>query len=110
MSDDVLTLARLNSAPHKDFVGLLAGIYERSPWVSERAWPRGPFLTLAQLKRMLVEVVTEADGDEQLARARHGVGALDDLRWPAVRGDRRGPHRQVAMSGYGREKWARAAP
>ena len=70
MSDEVLTLARLNSAPHKDFVGLLAGIYERSPWVSERAWPRGPFLTLAQLKRTLVEVVTEADGDEQLALLR----------------------------------------
>jgi len=68
--DDVLTLARLNSAPHKDFVGLLAGTYEHSPWVSERAWPRGPFLTLAQLKRTLVEVVTEAERDEQLALLR----------------------------------------
>ena len=37
MSDEVLTLARLNSAPHKDFVALLAGTYERSPWVSERS-------------------------------------------------------------------------
>ena len=36
MSDDVLTLARLNGAPHKDFVALLAGTYEHSPWV-ERA-------------------------------------------------------------------------
>jgi N-carbamoyl-L-amino-acid hydrolase len=70
MSDDVLTLARLNAAPHKDFVALLAGTYERSPWVSERAWPRGPFLTLAQLKRTLVEVVTEAERDEQLALLR----------------------------------------
>src|SRR6478735_535577 len=70
MSDDVLTLARLNGAPHKDFVALLAGTYEHSPWVSERAWPRGPFLTLAQLKRTLVEVVTEADRDEQLALLR----------------------------------------
>src|SRR4051812_8705741 len=70
MSDDVLTLARLNSAPHKDFVALLAGTYERSPWVIERAWPRGPFLTLAQLKRTLVEIVTEAERDEQLALLR----------------------------------------
>jgi N-carbamoyl-L-amino-acid hydrolase len=38
--------------------------------VSERAWPRGPFLTLAQLKRTLVEVVTEAERDEQLALLR----------------------------------------
>jgi len=70
MNDEVLTLARLNSAPHKDFVALLAGTYEHSPWVSERAWPRGPFLTLAQLKRTLVEVVSEAERDEQLALLR----------------------------------------
>src|SRR5215204_566700 len=70
MVDEVLTLARLNGAPHKDFVALLAGIYEHSPWVSERAWPRGPFPTLAQLKRTLVEVVTEAERDEQLALLR----------------------------------------
>jgi beta-ureidopropionase / N-carbamoyl-L-amino-acid hydrolase len=65
--NEPLTLARLNAASHKDFAGLLAGIYEQSPWVVERAWPRGPFATLAQLKRTLVEVVSEADRDEQLA-------------------------------------------
>ncbi len=68
--DDALTLARLNGASHKDFVALLAGTYEHSPWVGERAWPRGPFASLAQLKRTLVEVVTEADRDEQLALLR----------------------------------------
>ena len=65
MSDEVLTLARLNSAPHKDFVALLAGTYEHSPWVSERAWPRGPFLTLAQpdIKKRLLELgVTTTPG------------------------------------------------
>ena len=70
MGDDALTLARLNGASHKDFVALLAGTYEHSPWVVERAWPRGPFPTLAQLKRTLVEVVTEAERDEQLALLR----------------------------------------
>ena len=43
MDDEVLTLARLNGASHKDFAALLAGTYEHSPWVVERAWPRGPF-------------------------------------------------------------------
>ncbi|MDQ6639292.1 MAG: 2-oxo-4-hydroxy-4-carboxy-5-ureidoimidazoline decarboxylase [Pseudomonadota bacterium] len=70
MDAEVLALARLNGASHKDFVALLAGIYEHSPWVSERAWPRGPFVSLAQLKRTLVEVVTEAERDEQLALLR----------------------------------------
>jgi N-carbamoyl-L-amino-acid hydrolase len=70
MQDEVLTLARLNGAPHKEFVALLAGTYELSPWVVERAWPRGPFNSLAQLKRTLVEIVTEAERDEQLALLR----------------------------------------
>jgi N-carbamoyl-L-amino-acid hydrolase len=49
---------------------LLAGTYERSPWVVERAWPRGPYRTLAHLKRTLVEIVAEAERDEQLALLR----------------------------------------
>ena len=60
----------LNASSHKDFVALLAGTYERSPWIAERAWPRGPFASLAQLKRTLVEVVSEAGRDEQLALLR----------------------------------------
>ncbi|HEY4957419.1 MAG TPA: 2-oxo-4-hydroxy-4-carboxy-5-ureidoimidazoline decarboxylase, partial [Caldimonas sp.] len=65
--NEPLTLARLNASSHKDFATLLAGTYEHLPWVVERAWPRGPFATLAQLKRALVEVVQEAGRDEQLA-------------------------------------------
>jgi len=65
-----LSLERLNASSHTDFVALLAGTYEHSPWVAERAWPRGPFASLAQLKRALVEVVSEAGRDEQLALLR----------------------------------------
>ena len=61
---------RLNASSHTEFVALLAGTYEHSPWVAERAWPRGPFRTLAQLKRALVEVVAEAGRDDQLALLR----------------------------------------
>jgi N-carbamoyl-L-amino-acid hydrolase len=70
MNDAVLTLQRLKGASHKEFVALLAGTYEHSPWVVERAWPRGPFRSLAHLSRTLVEVVTEAERDEQLALLR----------------------------------------
>src|SRR5215207_3916616 len=68
--DEALTLDRLNGSPHKDFGALLGGTYEHSPWVVERAWPRGPFRSLAHLKRTLVEVVAEAERDEQLALLR----------------------------------------
>ncbi|MEP7139925.1 MAG: 2-oxo-4-hydroxy-4-carboxy-5-ureidoimidazoline decarboxylase [Caldimonas sp.] len=65
--DQPLTLERLNASSHTDFVARLAGTYEHSPWIAERAWPRGPFMSLGQLKRALVEVVMEAGRDEQLA-------------------------------------------
>ena len=65
-----LTLDRLHAAEADEFVALLAGTYEHSPWVVERAEPKRPFATLAQLKRALVEVVSQASRDDQLALLR----------------------------------------
>ena len=65
-----LTLALLNAASEAAFGVLLAGIYEHSPWVAERAASRRPFATLAQLKRALVETLAEATRDERLALLR----------------------------------------
>ena len=65
-----LTLAQLDAAAHGEFVALLAGIYEHSPWVAERAFAKRPFTTLAQLKRALVETVTESSRDQRLALLR----------------------------------------
>src|SRR5664279_2000802 len=65
-----LTLDALNAATPDAFVCLLAGTYEHSPWVAERAAGRRPFATLAQLKRSLVETVTEASRQERLALLR----------------------------------------
>ena len=65
-----LTLDRLNAAAADEFVALLAGTYEHSPWVVERAEPKRPFATLAQLKRALVEVVSQASRDDRLALLR----------------------------------------
>lgn len=65
-----LTLAQINAATPAEFVSLLDGTYEHSPWIAERAAPRRPFASLAQLKRALVEVVREAGLDAQLALIR----------------------------------------
>jgi N-carbamoyl-L-amino-acid hydrolase len=65
-----LTLDRLNAASAAEFSALLAGTYEHSPWIAERAAARRPFATLAQLKRALVEVVRAATQAEQLALIR----------------------------------------
>ena len=65
-----LTLAQVNATTRAGFVALLAGTYEHSPWVADRAWPKRPFATLAQLKRALFEAVAESTRDEQLALLR----------------------------------------
>ena len=65
-----LSLDQLNAASPAEFVSLLDGTYEHSPWVAERAISRRPLRTLAQLKFVLAQVVGEAGRDEQLALIR----------------------------------------
>ncbi len=65
-----LTLDQLNAAGRADFVALLDGLYEHSPWIAEAAWAKRPFSTLAQLERALVEVVRDAGAEPQLALIR----------------------------------------
>jgi N-carbamoyl-L-amino-acid hydrolase len=65
-----LNLAHLANASADEFTALLAGTYEHSPWVAERAFAKGPFASLAQLKRAFVEVVNESMHDEKLALLR----------------------------------------
>ncbi|NWG73232.1 MAG: 2-oxo-4-hydroxy-4-carboxy-5-ureidoimidazoline decarboxylase, partial [Rubrivivax sp.] len=65
-----LTLERLHAATQADFVALLDGTYEHSPWIAERAWHRRPFASLAALKHALVATVREAPAEAQLALIR----------------------------------------
>ncbi|UZD55036.1 2-oxo-4-hydroxy-4-carboxy-5-ureidoimidazoline decarboxylase [Caldimonas aquatica] len=66
----MLTLDRLNACAPDEFVRLLEGIYEHSPWVAEGACARRPFKSLAHLKRAMAEVVREAGRQRQLALIR----------------------------------------
>ncbi|HSC23369.1 MAG TPA: 2-oxo-4-hydroxy-4-carboxy-5-ureidoimidazoline decarboxylase [Casimicrobiaceae bacterium] len=65
-----VTLDELNRADPAAFASLLAGIYEHSPWVVERAYAARPFATPAALKRALVEVVRHSPDDDRLALIR----------------------------------------
>jgi N-carbamoyl-L-amino-acid hydrolase len=65
-----LTLQQINAASREEFVVLLDGTYEHSPWIAERAWARRPFASLAALKHALVEVLRDAGRDAQLALIR----------------------------------------
>ncbi|MBT9492221.1 MAG: 2-oxo-4-hydroxy-4-carboxy-5-ureidoimidazoline decarboxylase [Paucibacter sp.] len=71
----LVNLARLNTASKAEFVQLLAGTYEHSPWVAEAAYAASPFASLASLKLALATAVREAGRDQQLAL----IGAHPEL-------------------------------
>lgn len=60
-------LATLNAVDRAGFEQLLAGIYEHSPWVVQRAFDKRPFVSIAALKRAMVEVVRDADRTLRMA-------------------------------------------
>jgi len=70
-----LTLQELNAADQNAFRASLDGIYPGAPWVAERAATKRPFASLAQLRRVLVEVVRAAGREAQLALLREGQTA-----------------------------------
>ena len=65
-----LSLEQLNAAAPDEFVRLLDGTYEHSPWIAERAAAARPFATLDALKQALAAVVRQATPDEQLGLIR----------------------------------------
>ena len=66
----MITLEQLNTASQAEFVQLLDGTYEHSPWIAAQAWAQRPFASLAQLKLALAESVRSADRAAQLALIR----------------------------------------
>ncbi len=55
-----LTLEQLNAAPLPQFVELLDGIFEHSPWMAERVFGHRPFSSLAHLKHAFTRVLRDA--------------------------------------------------
>ena len=65
-----LTLEQLNAASTEEFVALLDGVYEHSPWIAGQTASKRPFASLAQLKVGLAETLRGADADAKLALIR----------------------------------------
>ncbi len=66
----MLTLDQINAATAEQFVALLDGSYEHSPWIGQQAAAQRPFASLVQLKLALAQVVRESGRDKQLALIR----------------------------------------
>lgn len=72
-----MTLDAVNGMDREAFVAALGWVFEHSPWVAERAWPRRPFASLGALHQALVDAVNSALPEDQLSliRAHPDLGA-----------------------------------
>jgi 2-oxo-4-hydroxy-4-carboxy-5-ureidoimidazoline decarboxylase len=59
-------LDHLNASTRDDFVAVCGPLFEHSPWIAERTWPRRPFATLDALHAALCETMYAASVDEQV--------------------------------------------
>jgi OHCU decarboxylase len=61
-----ISVREANRLDREDFVRAFGSVYERSPWVAERAWRERPFEGPEDLRRALWRAVEEAPRERQL--------------------------------------------
>ncbi len=66
----MIALGHLNTCSADEFKAALAGIFEHSPWVAERAAAQRPFASRLDLHTAMCDVVAQASEAEQLALIR----------------------------------------
>lgn len=76
-----MNLQTLNSLSETEFVSVLGGIFEHSPWVAEVVTGDRPFASVSALHQAMVQVVENAGVNKQLALIR----AHPDLAGKAAR-------------------------
>lgn len=59
-------IRHINDCDATDFVDLLGSIFERSPWVAERAYLLRPFTSRENLHQAMVNIVWRASPDKRL--------------------------------------------
>jgi 2-oxo-4-hydroxy-4-carboxy-5-ureidoimidazoline decarboxylase len=60
----------LNSLSKHEFVARLGGVFEHSPWIAERAWPKRPFRSLDALHATMMEILLNETRERQLRLVR----------------------------------------
>jgi 2-oxo-4-hydroxy-4-carboxy-5-ureidoimidazoline decarboxylase len=92
-----MTIDSLNKLSYHDFVKMLGGIYEHSPWVAERAFGSMPFQNLEHLHQAMSSVVATSSEDQQLALIR----AHPDLAGKAALANELTEHSKSEQAGAG---------
>jgi 2-oxo-4-hydroxy-4-carboxy-5-ureidoimidazoline decarboxylase len=62
-----LDMNAINSMDRTAFVQKFGGIFEKSPWVAEKAWEKRPFASIDDLHASMVNVVKHSPVPNQLA-------------------------------------------
>jgi 2-oxo-4-hydroxy-4-carboxy-5-ureidoimidazoline decarboxylase len=62
----MMSLSALNGLDQDEFVHVLAGIFEHSPWIPAAAFDQRPFASAEALHRSMVEVVQAAPRERKL--------------------------------------------
>ena len=65
-----VALSQLNNESLEGFIAACGRLFEHSPWVAARTWPRRPFASLAALHEELVSTMGRAGHDEKVALIR----------------------------------------
>ncbi|MFZ6862072.1 2-oxo-4-hydroxy-4-carboxy-5-ureidoimidazoline decarboxylase [Undibacterium sp. Ji67W] len=64
------SLEALNQVPDTEFVSILGGIFEHSPWVAEAVVAQRPFLSVHDLHAAMAHAVRSADEEARLTLIR----------------------------------------
>jgi len=65
-----MRMSEVNVLKRDAFTAALGGVFERSPWVAERAWPMRPFAGVDALHAGMMRCMRAASREEQLALLR----------------------------------------
>jgi OHCU decarboxylase len=68
-------LRELNQIDREGFVRICGPLFEHSPWIAERTWPKRPFASLDQLHQSLSQTMYDAASEEQV----HLIASHPDL-------------------------------
>src|SRR5215510_12734410 len=63
-------LEEANALGEREFVERFGGVFEHSPWVARRAWRNKPFRSFDALHASMMQAISEAQEEEQLALVR----------------------------------------
>lgn len=103
-----MTLADLNRLDKASFGARLGAVFEHSPWVAERAWAARPFASVHELHRAMLDAVSRAGREEQLALVRvHPELAGAEARQGALTADSSSEQARLGFDRLSRDELAR---